>query len=376
MQIEVSQRSLRNSLERVAGVIGGKVTSSEVYNCIHIETIEDEIMLTGTDGDVTIMIPVAAKILKSGKAAVPSRKLLDIVKIMEDNELQIKLEQDKIILSTPKGKYKLASMDADLFPEKPQIKENYDLELPISDIDKMIERVEFAVSMDDPRPAFNGIFWKISDQGLEMVATDTHKLAYIKYQDKDEPIELSEPTSAIIPPKALRLLNKLEQEDETTLKIAIAENHICFKIENQVIYSNLIRGPYPEYQNVIPKGNDVDVQFETIELMNAVNRTATLSNAITHMVKFSISDGKTILHGLNVDSGDEANEEVACENSGADIDVSFNGEYIKTILRLIESDLVILKLNSAGGAALMLPENQSENMEFQTVIMPLKFTDF
>lgn len=376
MKVIIAQEAFLKMLLKVSSVVTGKTTSAEIYNCILLETLKDSLRLTGTDGDVTAMGEVSAQIDAPGTLAIPSKKLLEIVRKLPNKEIILDGNETGVTILCARINYKLTSFNPDIYPERPILPGSYDYEISAGLIAHLVDKVSFAVSVEDPRPAFNGVYWKTKDTGFDLVATDTHKLAriFLKTEHGQSP-SADKMIEAIIPPKALKLLNKLDTDQDTLLSIKLLANHLLMKVNSFVIYATLIRGPYPDYERVIPYTNDIIIEADRQEFLDAVERVAIVSNAITHMVKFNFSNGVVVLNGINIDSGDEGTEEVPITYSGESIQIGFNGEYIQSILRLVESERIIIKLKGIGNAGMIVPLNQDEKEDLLYVIMPLKFTD-
>ncbi|MBP7461393.1 MAG: DNA polymerase III subunit beta [Candidatus Delongbacteria bacterium] len=376
MKVVVAQEALLKMLLKVSSVVTGKATSAEIYNCILLETLTESLRMTGTDGDVTAMGEVSAQIDAPGTLAIPSKKLLEIVRKLPNKEIILDGNETGVTILCARVNYKLTSFNPDIYPERPILPGSYDYEIPAGLIAHLVDKVSFAVAVEDPRPAFNGIYWKTKENGFDLVATDTHKLARIFLKtDPGQSPPADKIIEAIIPPKALRLLSKLDTDQDTQLSIKLLSNHLLMRVNNFVIYSTLLRGPYPDYERVIPYTNDIIVEVDRQEFLDAVERVAIVSNAITHMVKFSFSSGVVLLNGINIDSGDEGSEEVPVVYSGDPIQIGFNGEYIQSILKLLDSERIIIKLKGVGSAGMIVPVNQEEKEDLLYVIMPLKFTD-
>ncbi len=377
MKIVLSLDRLLDSLNIMSSVITGKVTSSEIYSCILIETESEKIKLTASDGDITIISYLDAEIQEEGKLAISAKRLIETLRELENNELIIQNEDEhNALIICGRGNYKIMGFDPELYPSHPEINEEFDVEIPVHIINRMVDKVAFAVANEDPRPALNGIYWSISDRGFEMAATDTHKLACITYMGtisksvttEDDKVE------AIIPPKTLKILNKFQKEEELSVNIKFLENHILFQAAEFYILSTLIRGPYPEYQRAIPTTNDKIATIPTKEFLKTVRRASLFSSSITHMVKFVFNSDILLLNSKVLDTGEEANEELPITYNGEQLEIGFNAEYIHTILKLIDSEKVLLKLNGPNAACVIVPEEQRENEDLIFVVMPLRFS--
>ncbi len=376
MKLIVAKDNLFKMLAKVNSVISGKVTTSEIYSCVLMETQGDRIQLTGTDGEVTVMGWIPAQIETDGQLAIPAKKFMDVVRDWRHETITIENKDHNGVFTSGKSNYRLSGYDPTLYPERPETVENFDYEIPAKIIGNVIETVSFAVAVDDPRPAFMGIYWVMKPNGFDLVATDTHKLARVFY--KVEPIKrgaMDTNRDAIVPPKALRLLTKLENEEMPMLYVKFETNHMVLKVQDFMVYTNLLRGPFPEYERVIPFNNETVAEVSVNELKQALRSVSQLSNLNTHLVKFNFTEETLGMSGMNIESGDEATDEIPIQFKGDALQIGFNSEYILTILKALDCEKVIFKLKLSNTATLVIPSEQPENQEIQYVVMPLKFQE-
>jgi DNA polymerase-3 subunit beta len=236
----------------------------------------------------------------------------------------------------------------------------------------MIRKVLFAVSKDETRPALNGILWHVADDGLSLVATDGHRLAKVHRNDiKIQGMQ----KDLIIPPKVLENLIKLTHDDTDEIGLILNENSIVFVLEDSIITSRLLEGPYPNYEQVIPKDNNKNLLVEKDILQSSVRRVSILSNTLTHQVKFAIKQDKLELSATNFDFGGEAREDMKVAYKDEEMDIGYNANYVIDILKQIDDEEVRFELNNPTTAAIVKPEQASENEEVLFLVMPLRLME-
>jgi DNA polymerase-3 subunit beta len=179
----------------------------------------------------------------------------------------------------------------------------------------------------------------------------------------------------IVPSKTLNQLLRLFGEEETDIEVSVTENQMIFTLDGTTLYSRLIEGPYPDYTQVIPADSDKKLIVDREVLHAAMRRVSTLSNALTHQVKFDLSKKGVLLSASDRDVGGEAQVELKAEYSGDDLQIGYNAYYIMEILRHLESDQVVFDLSTPVRAGLIMPAPQNENEEYLCLIMPLRLTE-
>ena len=185
---------------------------------------------------------------------------------------------------------------------------------------------------------------------MQMVATDGHRLAKMSV-DNTKLKGLSE--DIIIPPKVLNLIPRFTDGANGEVGVIFGENNIIFNLEDTVLTSRLIEGPYPNFEQVIPSESDKTMVVAKEELGGAVRRVSILSNALTHQVKFAIQGSKLTLSTSNADVGGEGKEVIECDFQGENIEIGYNANYILEILQKIDSDDVIFELSQPVSAGVI-----------------------
>jgi DNA polymerase-3 subunit beta len=156
--------------------------------------------------------------------------------------------------------------------------------------------------------------------------------------------------------------------------ITLAENHITFDLGDNIIYSRLLEGPFPDYKQVIPKGNDKELLVNREEFTAACRRVAILSSVITHQVRLAVgSDSLTI--SVNTPDVGEAVEEVHCAFKHEPMDIGYNARYLLDILKTMETDDVTFLLDRNDNAGMLIPVGGPENIEYRCLLMPLRLND-
>jgi DNA polymerase III subunit beta len=205
---------------------------------------------------------------------------------------------------------------------------------------------------------------------MRMVATNGHRLAKME-------VEAGAATSAtadlIVPPKALEQVRRLFPPDEE-LEIARGENHLGFRSPITSVFTRLIEGPYPNYDQVIPRDNDRVAVADKLALVSALKRMAVIASDQTHRVRLSFNTGMLKFSVQTPDLG-EAQDELPIRYTGDQLDIGFNGAYLLEILRYMPTDEIRLTFKAPERAATVEPEGWSDQAKYLCLIMPLRLVD-
>jgi DNA polymerase-3 subunit beta len=212
------------------------------------------------------------------------------------------------------------------------------------------------------------VLWEVREQSLRMVATNGHRLAKM-----ETPFEGGSKADFIVPPKALEQVRKLFPGDEE-LEIARAENHLAFRSPFVSIYTRLIEGPYPPYEQVIPKDNDRYAIIDKAELTSALKRMAVVASDQTHRVKLTFNTALLRFAVQTPDLG-EGQDEIPVRYEGDPMDIGFNGLYLLEILRYMPTEQIKITLKHPERATTIEPDSWQSPASYLCLVMPLRLVD-
>jgi DNA polymerase-3 subunit beta len=371
MRFKTNKAKLNQAVSRLQSIVPPKSTIPILSNIL-FDLEGEKLDLKVTDLDVSMTSHIDVEILKKGSITVPAKVFSEIVKELPDYDLDITATENRMEIKCGSGVYKLSGFSAEDFPKLPDIHLGRQMKISAQSLCSMIKKVLFAVSRDETRPALNGILWNSSENGLNLVATDGHRLAKITRTD----INITGyKKDIIIPPKVLENLIKLIHEDTDEIGLILNDNSIVFVLDDSIITSRLLEGPYPNYEQVVPKDNDKIMLVERELLQASVKRVSILSNTLTHQVKFSVKKDDLELSATNFDFGGEARESMKVSYQNDDMDIGYNANYVIDVLKQIDDDEVRFELNNPTTAAIIKPEKPAEHEECLFLVMPLRLMD-
>jgi len=370
MKFSLAKSKLANYLQYILQVVPGKSTLPILTNVL-IEALENKVKISATDLDISIAASIDCKVAKKGSACIPGRILFDIIKELPESEISCEATGQRVEIKIPNGSYKIASVPADEFPKLPAVNTKKEIKLGAGSLVDMIRKTTFASSDDETRPAINGVLWQTKGDRMQMVATDGHRLARMAVENTKLKGLYDD---VIIPPKVLNLIPKFATEDNQEIGIIFGENNIIFNLDDIILSSRLIEGPYPNFEQVIPSDNDKQLVVSKEDLARAVRRVSILSNALTHQVKFAIKGKALTLSTTNADVGGEGKEILECDYNGDDIELGYNANYINDILGKIDGEEAVFELSSSVAAGVVYSPNTPKE-DFLCLVMPLRLAD-
>jgi DNA polymerase III subunit beta len=268
-----------------------------------------------------------------------------------------------------RSRFTLQTLPESDFPDLAPGEMTHKFMLKASDLKRLIDKTQFAISTEETRYYLNGIYLHLAGpaqtQTLRAVATDGHRLAQV---------ELPLPEGAagmlgiIIPRKTVSEVQRLLDEPDAEVAVELSPGKIRFTVGAVILTSKLIDGTFPDYGRVIPVGNDKELVVDKKEFEAAVDRVSTVSSERGRAVKLSLNSGKLLLSVTNPDSG-SATEELEVEYEAEPIDIGFNSRYLLDIATQIESEAAVLKLADPGSPTLIQDKDAQGTLY---VLMPMR----
>ncbi len=371
MEFTVSKNDLVRELGLSQGVVEKKTTIPILSNVL-IEAQGDRIILTATDLELGIRCSCPAKVKKEGAGTVPARKLLDYTRLLPDVGLNLKfLENHWANITCGRSRTKIAGMSRESFPELPQMPEAIS-EIPVRLLSSMISRTAFAISMEESRFTLNGALLLLGGDGMTMVATDGHRLAYVQ-SPMDANGASSKGFRALIPKKAMGEIVKLAEESGTDSKVIFAgdENHLFFRFGERLLITRKLTGNFPDYERVLPKDNTNIVKLRKDEIRSAIERVSQFADERSRAIRVQFGQGEVKIFSSSVETG-ESEESVPTEYAGPDLEIGFNAQYLLDFLRALSQDEVAFALKDQKSAGEMRPAGEETKDHYRYVVMPMR----
>ena len=370
MKLTITREQLQEGLVAVAASVPAKTTLPVLSNVL-LEAGLDGLRLSGTDLDIAVSTSVAASVEEEGAITLPARKLVEIVRELPSASIRLaSAGEQRVTIECGRSRFKLLGLPREEFPAFPAVDFSGGWKVTAKDLHNLISHVAFAASTEESRPILNGVLWELRSERMRMVATNGHRLARM-----DIPVAGGggEEADLIVPPKALEQIRRLfKPEDE--VEIAKTENHLGFRSSNTQVFTRLIEGPYPNYEQVIPRENDKVATADKAALTAALRRMSIVASDQTHRVRLAFANGSCKLSVQTPDLG-EAQEEITITYEGSPLEIGFNAAYFLEILKYMPTDEVRMTYKAPERAATCEPVGWDDPAAFLALVMPLRLVD-
>jgi DNA polymerase III subunit beta len=378
MRVTVERAAMLRSLGHVHRVVERRNTIPILSNVL-LRADGEGLRLKATDLDIEVTETIPADVTQPGSTTVPAHMIYDIVrKLPEGAQISLEMTGDagQMQIRSGRSRFMLQALPESDFPDLAAGELPHRFTVPAADLKRLIDKTQFAISTEETRYYLNGIFFHTIESGgslmLRAVATDGHRLARV---EMPAPEGSQGMPGVIVPRKAVAEIQKLVEDGGDVVGIELSQAKVRLSFGGGaaaggtvVLTSKLIDGTFPDYQRVIPTGNDKQLAVDRTEFAKAVDRVSTISSERGRAVKLAIADGRLTLSVNNPDSG-SATEELEVDYDAAPIDIGFNARYLLDITGQLDGDIAQFKLADPGSPTLI---QDREGALALYVLMPMR----
>ncbi len=367
MKFIVSSSSLLKHLQQISGVINAN-TVLPILEDFLFEIQDKKLNVVATDLETVMRVQMDVESKVNGKVCIPAKILMDSLKNIADQPLTFNIDKNFAIeITSDNGKYKVMGENPDNFPKEPAADDTTGFEMTSGGLLTAINKTLFAVSNDDLRPAMTGVFFELSKDGVQFVATDAHRL--VKYKRTDA--KATKTDSFIVPKKPLNLLKNALPDNDDAITVSYNSNHLFVNHGSTQMICRLIDARFPDYKVVIPTDNPYKLIVNKADFQNALRRVNVFSNKSTNQVALNITGSELQMAAQDIDFSFEGNERMSCQYDGEDLQIAFNAKFLIEMLNAADTEDVKMELSTPTKAGLIKPTEQAEGEDLLMLVMPL-----
>lgn len=365
MHIKIRREELLKPLSIVAGVVERRQTLPILSNVL-LRHSGKELTLTGTDLEVEISARIPDELGGSGEMTVPARKLYDICRALPaEAEIDISLDKDKALVRSGKSRFRLLTMPASEFPVIETAEWEHKVSLPQKELRWLVEKTMFCMAQQDVRYYLNGLLLELNGSRLRGVATDGHRLSLA---DCDLSSSINGEKQVILPRKGVLEMTRFLEDTDDPVEIQIGTNHLRARLKGLTFTSKLIDGRFPDYNRVIPTNQNKQLLLRRDSFRETLNRAAILSNEKYRGVRFGLNPGVLTITAHNPEQ-EEAQEEMAIEYQGEELEIGFNVNYISDAVAALDGEQIEFGLNDPNSSCLLRVPGNKRHLY---VVMPMR----
>ena len=331
-----------------------KKDASQITSHLLFTTQDDKCIIKATDGEIGLKITTDQIIIDhTGSFTAHGKKLLDIVRILKDDEIVLEVLDNTLIIKQKHSKFKLPTFDANAYPSFPDIDEKPQISLDSLSLIQNLKKISPAIDTNNPKFELNGALINIKEDATDLVGTDTRRLAIATI-----PNTSAQALSLIVPKKAILEIQKLFLDQ---IDIFYDETNLIITNENYFFFTRLINGKFPDYERIVPASTKHQITLPKKEMIDAIKMVTTIS----HEIKMTLMVDSIIFHSLSTDNV-EAKTEIELSTGLSDkFEISFNSRYILDFISQVDKNDFLMEFNEPSLPFVVKSDN------FMTIIMPI-----
>ena len=369
MKLKIKKNILNEKLNVVSKAISTK-NIIPVLSGIKFDLTSEGLFLTTSNDDITIETFIDNKNIESideiGSIVIPGKYFLEITRKLEDNILNIETDNLKIIISTKNGEYMLNGMDNNEFPNIKLDTQEHPIILSTNILKTIINQTSYAVSSQESRPILTGVNFKIDNNVLSCVGTDSYRLAKKQVSLNEN---ITEKIDIVIPGRNLIELLKLLEDSKDLIELHIFSNNILFKTNDMLFQSKLLNGTYPDTSKLIPEEFEVTIEVPLTEFYNALDRVSLLtSERDKNLIKMDLTNNNLLLTSTGEIGKIEETLEIK-KDKEVNMKIAYSSKYMMDALRILKCETIEIKLNSEI-KPIIVKNKEDENLI--ELVLPIK----
>ncbi|MHB8996504.1 MAG: DNA polymerase III subunit beta [Armatimonadota bacterium] len=367
LKVSCAKQALLDSVGTVSRGVSGRSTQP-VQNNIYLEASGNQLRLVATDLEyLSLEAVIEAEVLEEGAITVPARLFADVMSALPNDDVKLTADETNgMNIKCGRSKYDIRGLSAADFSTLPSVAQATELELEQGKLLMILERTVFSTSRDETRPILTGALFKLTGNLLEVVATDTYRLA-LQSLELETPV--SDSRSAIVSRRALTELMRILSADSTEpVKIRFAESQVEFKVGNVSLSSRLIEGQFVNYAKVVPSSFERKVSCSIKEYGAALHRALIVAREDANRVVLKTEDGSLKITASSQDVG-TVEESIPVRLEGEDAEIAFNARYVIDMLDAIKTDEVAMELSGPLNSGALKPVGDES---YLYVLMPMQ----
>jgi len=353
MKITIDKSVLENILLHLQPFLEKKDTS-QITSHILLSTDGKIFSAKATDYEIGLTLQTHAHtVIEPGSVTANGKKLLDIIRILKDEEIELELLKDNLHIRQKRSNFKLPTYKSSEFPTFPTIEEKPNITINSQILMESLKKITPAADTNNPKFELNGALIDIKTNQINFVSTDTRRLALVHIDNQND-----NELSIIVPKKAIIEIQKLFPEN---IEIYYDNTHLIIKSDNSLFFTKLINGKFPDYTRIIPKEASRSIRLQKASFINAIKQITTISNDL----KLTFAHDSILFESLS-DDNIEAKTTLEIENGfDSPFILAINSRYILDFLGQINTNDFTLEANESNQPFVLKSDN------FKTIVMPI-----
>lgn len=370
MQVAFNASDFNHGMSMVSHALASKVFK-QYQEGVFLETLEDGLQLTVTDGEVTIQSIVPAQVREDGSALLPARLLGELVRTLEGNvELETE-NNERAIVKNHGSKTRLVLFAADEFPDINPVDAESVTTIGQNKFKQAVRSIIFAISTDETRRILTGCLMETSADEVRFTCLDGYRLAMQRiYCEHQMPLGV-DTLSYILPGTLLGNISRMLGDSEQPISLSLSKTHMMAEFDQTKVFSPLILGEYINYRQILPTSWTTAIRVNRLSLMSAIQRGSLIAReGSNNLLRLKIED-QVLTISANAEKG-AATEQIAVDFDGTPLQIAFNAAYLNDVIKNIDTPDLSMRFNTNVSPCVVCPVSGNQ---YTYLILPVRVSD-
>ncbi len=370
MHFRVNASDINHGMGLVSRALPARPTH-QIYEGVFLETTEEGVQLTCTDGEITIRSIVPSSVLEDGCALLPAKLLGELLRKLE-GEIDFNIDgTSRAAISAQGSNTSMMCMEAEDFPDIREVVSDFHMQMPQSSLRDAVGRIIFAVSTDDTRKILTGCLMETYREETRFICLDGFRLAMQRVYVKHELPADKEVLSAIIPGAVIGEIGRMMPESEDAVSIICSNTHMMAAFGQTKVYSPLIVGEYINYKQILPNTWTTAIRVDRNLLIGAIERAALMAReGKNNLLKLRLTE-ENLSISANAERG-TAFERLSIDFEGSPMDIAFNAKYLTDVIRNIDTPDISMRFNTNVSPCVICPVTGNQ---YTYLVLPVRVVE-
>ena len=364
MQFTVQVQAMIDGLNIVTRALAAR-SAREILNGVLVEADSDGILLTCSDGSLTIQTAVEGEVKEAGRTVLPARIFFELVRKLPGGDMQVKIaDNGRATIQCLSSRSTLTAMDPMEYPEMSDEAQGTEVKIGQAQLKKMINGVVFAIATDENRQLLTGILMEVNSGEARLVALDGFRLAL----QVDQRAFDADGLRVVIPGRVMQELGRVLPEEEEDCSLVFGGGHMTATFGKTRLETVLLAGEYIDYKRILPASFATETLVNRSDIQNAIDRASLMAReGKNNLIRMSVNEG-TMTISSNAELGD-VREELTVATNGNPIEIAFNAKYLTDVIRNVGDDELCMKFNSNVSPCVIVPK---EGNAYLFLVLPVR----
>jgi DNA polymerase-3 subunit beta len=354
--VKVKREALARAADQCFSVID-KRSSMDLLTKLLLKAEDGQLVLTGTDLEITLQIRIPAQVTGDGEVAVAAKTFNDFIRVATADDVVLDLA-DNFTLTAICGSFKtsLFGQSSESYPRTYNIESSSFNTFDARDLSDAINKTIYSLAPGDAVYNLKGVYLvrETEEEGrpkcLRLVSTDAQRLNVATVEAEELDV-FSETDGILVPKKGLQKMKAI-CDDADKVQIGLSINNLVVKSDDSLLIVRLLDGNFPEYKGIIPTDCDLEIWLNRRDFHESVKRICILTDDKYHVAKFVFNQDLLTITSMNPELG-QAEDTVGVDFRGPEIVTGFNPNFFIELLATIRSERISIRFAEGGSSFLV-----------------------